>query len=102
MLLFLLSIPALMDCAPSKLGLSRFCLLINVLFPQKTIESETVKTSEVIKKKLGEITGTVKEVQGLFLRAALLRWGFWGAGIGFVGAAVPGGIQTLQLFKPEA
>ncbi|NXW74782.1 TIM44 translocase, partial [Hirundo rustica] len=27
----------------------------------KTIESETVKTSEVIKKKLGEITGTVKE-----------------------------------------
>lgn len=30
---------------------------------QKTIESETVKTSEVIKKKLGEITGSVKEVQ---------------------------------------
>ncbi|XP_017694247.1 PREDICTED: mitochondrial import inner membrane translocase subunit TIM44 [Lepidothrix coronata] len=28
---------------------------------QKTIESETVKTSEVIKKKLEEITGTVKE-----------------------------------------
>ncbi|RLV63077.1 hypothetical protein DV515_00018642 [Chloebia gouldiae] len=27
----------------------------------KTIESETVKTSEVIKKKLEEITGTVKE-----------------------------------------
>nr|XP_056723558.1 mitochondrial import inner membrane translocase subunit TIM44 [Euleptes europaea] len=27
----------------------------------KTIESETVKTSEVIKKKLGEITGTVRE-----------------------------------------
>ncbi|XP_054835313.1 mitochondrial import inner membrane translocase subunit TIM44 [Eublepharis macularius] len=27
----------------------------------KTIESETVKTSEVIKKKFGEITGTVKE-----------------------------------------
>ncbi|XP_050789744.1 mitochondrial import inner membrane translocase subunit TIM44 isoform X1 [Gopherus flavomarginatus] len=27
----------------------------------KTIESETVKTSEVIKKKLGEITGSVKE-----------------------------------------
>ncbi|XP_060642132.1 mitochondrial import inner membrane translocase subunit TIM44 [Anolis sagrei] len=27
----------------------------------KTIESETVKTSEVLKKKLGEITGTVKE-----------------------------------------
>ncbi|XP_015268772.1 PREDICTED: mitochondrial import inner membrane translocase subunit TIM44 [Gekko japonicus] len=27
----------------------------------KTIESETVKTSEVIKKKLGEFTGTVKE-----------------------------------------
>uniref|UniRef100_A0A803V374 Mitochondrial import inner membrane translocase subunit TIM44 n=1 Tax=Ficedula albicollis TaxID=59894 RepID=A0A803V374_FICAL len=61
MLLFLPSIPALMDCAPSKLGLSSFCLLINVLFPQKTIESETVKTSEVIKKKLEEITGTVKE-----------------------------------------
>lgn len=32
-------------------------------FPQKTIESETVKTSEVIKKKLEEITGTVKEVK---------------------------------------
>jgi len=31
--------------------------------PQKTIESETVKTSEVIKKKLEEITGTVKEVK---------------------------------------
>ncbi|XP_034611116.1 mitochondrial import inner membrane translocase subunit TIM44 [Trachemys scripta elegans] len=27
----------------------------------KTIESETVKTSEVIKKKLGEITGSVRE-----------------------------------------
>ncbi|XP_020636513.3 mitochondrial import inner membrane translocase subunit TIM44 isoform X2 [Pogona vitticeps] len=27
----------------------------------KTIESETVKTSEVLKKKLGELTGTVKE-----------------------------------------
>ncbi|GAB5567644.1 mitochondrial import inner membrane translocase subunit TIM44 [Prionailurus iriomotensis] len=27
----------------------------------KSIESETVRTSEVIKKKLGEITGTVKE-----------------------------------------
>lgn len=27
----------------------------------KTIESETVRTSEVIKKKLGELTGTVKE-----------------------------------------
>ncbi|NXN85425.1 TIM44 translocase, partial [Bombycilla garrulus] len=38
----------------------------------KTIESETVKTSEVIKKKLEEITGTVKEVKGAFLRAALL------------------------------
>ncbi|NXS91007.1 TIM44 translocase, partial [Jacana jacana] len=29
----------------------------------KTIESETVKTSEVLKKKLGAITGTVKEVR---------------------------------------
>ncbi|RLV63073.1 hypothetical protein DV515_00018645, partial [Chloebia gouldiae] len=29
----------------------------------KTIESETVKTSEVIKKKLEEITGTVKEIK---------------------------------------
>ncbi|KAF3829506.1 hypothetical protein GH733_003770 [Mirounga leonina] len=28
----------------------------------KTIESETVRTSEVIKKKLGELSGTVKEV----------------------------------------
>lgn len=27
----------------------------------KTIESETVRTSEAIKKKLGELTGTVKE-----------------------------------------
>lgn len=32
-------------------------------FPQKTIESETVKTSEVIKKKLEELTDTVKEVK---------------------------------------
>lgn len=37
--------------------------------PQKTIESETVKTSEVIKKKLGEITGTVKEVKGSCARS---------------------------------
>jgi len=28
---------------------------------KKTIESETVRTSEVIKKKLGELSGTVKE-----------------------------------------
>jgi len=35
----------------------------HAFFPQKTIESETVKTSEVIKKKLEEITGTVKEVK---------------------------------------
>lgn len=27
----------------------------------RTIESETLRTSEVIRKKLGEITGTVKE-----------------------------------------
>ncbi|PNJ06466.1 TIMM44 isoform 6, partial [Pongo abelii] len=27
----------------------------------KTIESETVRTSEVLRKKLGELTGTVKE-----------------------------------------
>lgn len=78
MSLFSPSIPVLMGCAPSKLGLSIFCLLINVFFPQKTIESETVKTSEVIKKKLGEITGTVKEVKGPFLRAALLQLDFWG------------------------
>ncbi|ERE76084.1 import inner membrane translocase subunit TIM44-like protein [Cricetulus griseus] len=29
----------------------------------KTIESETVRTSEAIKKKLGELTGTVKEAE---------------------------------------
>lgn len=31
-------------------------------FFQKTIESETVKTSEILKKKLGNISETVKEV----------------------------------------
>lgn len=42
----------------------RFTLLTNKynLFFQKTIESETVKTSEILKKKLGNISETVKEV----------------------------------------
>lgn len=34
----------------------------SALSSQKTIESETVKTSEVLKKKLGNISETVKEV----------------------------------------
>lgn len=76
-------------------------------FPQKTIESETVKTSEVIKKKLGEITGTVKEVKGPFLRAALLELGFGGVGIVIVGGsccccrgdADPGAFKTRDMNK---
>lgn len=96
-----------MDCAPSKLSLNHFCLLINVLFPQKTIESETVKTSEVIKKKLEEITGTVKEVKGPFLRAALLKLGCWGAGIVIIGGGCccsrgdsdPGAFKTTGINK---
>lgn len=43
------------------------CWQINVIskqsFFQKTIESETVKTSEILKKKLGNISETVKEVK---------------------------------------
>lgn len=42
-----------------------FTLLTNKCqsFFQKTIESETVKTSEIFKKKLGNISETVKEVK---------------------------------------
>lgn len=36
------------------------CVFVGVF--QKTIESETVKTSEVLKKTLGTISETVKEV----------------------------------------
>lgn len=37
-------------------------IVLSSVFSQKTIESETVKTSEVLKKKLGNISETVKEV----------------------------------------
>lgn len=41
--------------------------------PQKTIESETVKTSEVLKKTLGNLSESVKEVNviGISLRCSL-------------------------------
>ena len=39
-----------------------FIYFINFFF-QKTIESETVKTSEILKKKLENISETVKEVK---------------------------------------
>ncbi|XP_057243666.1 mitochondrial import inner membrane translocase subunit TIM44, partial [Malurus melanocephalus] len=48
----------------------------------KTIESETVKTSEVIKKKFEEITGTVKEVKKEIDESVL-------------GQKFPGGIQDI-------
>lgn len=41
-------------------------------FFQKTIESETVKTSEIFKKKLGTISETVKEVKRCYRYFLLL------------------------------
>lgn len=53
---------------PDTLFLSLFILYtfcncsLHLFASQKTIESETVKTSEILKKKLGNISETVKEV----------------------------------------
>lgn len=44
----------MLDCEVSSMSTVSFC--------QKTIESETVKTSEVFKKTLGTLSETVKEV----------------------------------------
>lgn len=46
------------SCVPCEIVLN--CVFVGVF--QKTIESETVKTSEVLKKTLGTISETVKEV----------------------------------------
>lgn len=44
-------------------GCKVFLILLTLLsLSKKTIESETVKTSEVLKKKLGNLSETVKEV----------------------------------------